>query len=44
MQMKYVFPIIMGFISYRSGVVALYFITSNVFAIGQQLYVNSKQK
>lgn len=44
MQMKYVFPIIMGFISYRSGVIALYFITSNIFAIGQQIYVNSKHK
>lgn len=43
-QMKYVFPFLMAFISYSSGVVALYFITSNIFAIGQQLYVNKTGK
>ena len=44
MQMKYVFPFIMAFISYSSGVVALYFITSNIFAVGQQIYVNKTEK
>lgn len=44
MQMKYVFPFIVAFIAYSlSGAVALYWITSNVFAIGQQLYANKKK-
>jgi YidC/Oxa1 family membrane protein insertase len=44
MQMKYVFPFIVAFISYSlSGAVALYWITSNLFAIGQQLYANKKK-
>lgn len=44
-QMKYVFPVIIVFIAYRvSGAVALYWITSNIFAIGQQLYANRKKK
>lgn len=44
-QMKYVFPVMMAFIAYSiSGVVALYFITSNIFAIGQQIYVDKKRK
>ncbi len=43
MQMKYVFPFIVAFIAYSvSGAVALYWITSNVFAIGQQIYSNKK--
>ncbi|MEK7175673.1 MAG: YidC/Oxa1 family membrane protein insertase [Patescibacteria group bacterium] len=41
MQMKYFFPVIMGFFAYQlSGVIALYFIISNIFAIGQQIYFN----
>ena len=45
MQMKYFFPILMAFISYTiSSAVALYFITSNLFAIGQELYVRAKYK
>ncbi len=44
MQMKYMFPFIMAFISYSSGVIALYFITSNLFAVGQQIYVNKTEK
>jgi YidC/Oxa1 family membrane protein insertase len=41
MQMKYFFPVIMGFFAYQlSGVIALYFIISNIFAIGQQIYLN----
>ena len=44
MQMKYVFPFIVMLIAYRlSGAVALYWITSNIFAIGQQIYVNKKK-
>lgn len=43
-QMKYVFPFVIGFIAYSvSGAVALYWVTSNVFAIGQQIYVNKKK-
>jgi len=44
-QMKYVFPFVVAFIAYSvSGAIALYWITSNVFAIGQQLYANRKSK
>lgn len=44
-QMKYIFPFIVGFIAYSvSGAVALYWITSNIFAIGQQIYANKKGK
>lgn len=44
-QMKYVFPFVIAFIAYSvSGAVALYWITSNIFAIGQQLYANKKRK
>lgn len=39
MQMKYIFPFVVAFIAYTiSGAVALYWITSNLFAVGQQLY------
>lgn len=44
-QMKYVFPIILFFISYAlPGAVALYLATSNMFVIGQELYVRKKYK
>lgn len=43
LQMKYVFPIVVFFISYNiSGVVALYWFTSNMFTIAQELYVRRK--
>jgi YidC/Oxa1 family membrane protein insertase len=43
LQMKYFFPIIVFFISYKiSGVVALYWLTSNLFTIGQEFYVRRK--
>jgi len=42
-QMKYFFPILMTFISYTiSSAVALYLITSNIFAIGQEMYIKKK--
>lgn len=42
-QMKYVFPIIVIFISYSiSGALALYWITSNLFSIGQEMYIKKK--
>ncbi len=44
MQMKYVFPFIIALIVYRSGIVALYFITSNIFAVAQQIYVKKTEK
>src|SRR3989338_7806903 len=44
-QMKYIFPFVVAFIAYSvSGAVALYWITSNIFAIGQQVYANKKKK
>lgn len=42
-QMKYFFPVIVFFISYNiSGVIALYWLTTNLFSIGQELYVRRK--
>lgn len=44
MQMKYVFPFLVAFIAYSiSGAVALYWITSNIFAVGQQIYAGKKK-
>lgn len=44
-QMKYIFPFIVAFIAYSvSGAIALYWIVSNIFAIGQQVYINKKRK
>lgn len=44
MQMKYVFPLLIAFIAYRvSGATALYWITSNAFTIGQQIYTKRKK-
>ena len=43
-QMKYVFPFVVTFIAYSiSGAVALYWIVSNMFTIGQQIYFNKKK-
>ena len=42
-QMKYVFPVIMFFISYQiSGVIGLYFFATNLFSIAQELFVRRK--
>ena len=44
MQMKYVFPFLIAFIAYRiSGAVALYWITSNLFMVAQQIYVKKEK-
>ena len=44
MQMKYVFPFVVALIAYSiSGAVALYWITSNIFTVGQQIYIKRKQ-
>ncbi len=40
LQMRYIFPVIAFFISWSiSGAIALYWITSNVFTVGQELYI-----
>ncbi|MFZ2048900.1 MAG: YidC/Oxa1 family membrane protein insertase [Minisyncoccia bacterium] len=42
-QMKYFFPVLVFFISYNiSGVIALYWLTSNIFTIGQEIVVRKK--
>ncbi len=42
-QMKYFFPVIVVFISYSiSAAVAIYWVTSNVFAIAQEIYIRKK--
>jgi YidC/Oxa1 family membrane protein insertase len=42
-QMKYVFPFLVFFISYKiSGVIALYWLTTNLFTIGQEIVVRKK--
>jgi len=42
-QMKYLFPIVVTFISYSiSGALSLYWITSNVFSIVQEMYIKKK--
>jgi len=44
LQMKYVFPFLVAFIAYSiSGAVALYWITSNLFMVGQQIYIKKKE-
>lgn len=44
-QMKYLLPIIVLFISYKiSGVIALYWLTTNLFSIGQELFVRNQIK
>jgi YidC/Oxa1 family membrane protein insertase len=43
LQMKYFLPIFMAFIAYTiSSAVALYLITSNIFAIFQEIYIKRK--
>jgi len=44
-QMKYIFPVIVFFISYSiSGVIALYWLTTNLFSIAQELFVRRNVK
>lgn len=44
-QMKYFFPVMVFFISYRiSGVIALYWFTTNLFSIGQEIFVRKNIK
>lgn len=39
LQARFVFPLIIGFIAYSSGVLALYFIASNLFMVAQEFVV-----
>jgi len=42
-QMKYVLPFVIIFVAYvASAAVALYWITSNIFAIGQEIHVKNR--
>jgi YidC/Oxa1 family membrane protein insertase len=42
-QMKYLFPVLVFFISYNiSGVIALYWLTTNLFTIAQEIIVRRK--
>jgi YidC/Oxa1 family membrane protein insertase len=41
-QARYVLPLIMGVVAYASGAIALYFITSSLFAIAQEFYIRTK--
>lgn len=42
-QMKYFFPVMVFFIAYTiSGVIALYWLTTNLFTIGQEIFVRRK--
>lgn len=44
-QMKYVFPFLITFIAYNvSGAIALYWVTSNIFAVGQQIYAQKSHR
>lgn len=44
-QMKYFFPVLVFFISYKiSGVIALYWFTSNLFTIAQEIVVRKRIK
>ena len=44
-QMKYFFPVLVFFISYKiSGVIALYWLTTNLFSIAQVLFVRRNIK
>lgn len=43
MQMRYVLPIVVAVVAYHiSGAVSLYWITSNLFAIGQEMYARRR--
>ena len=38
-QARYVLPLVIAFIAYASGAIALYFITRNLVSIGQEFYI-----
>jgi YidC/Oxa1 family membrane protein insertase len=45
LQMKYIFPVMIFFISYHvAAALAIYWTTSNLFMIGQELYIRRQLK
>ena len=44
LQARFVLPLIIGFVAYSSGGIALYFITSNIVALAQEYMVRSSKK
>jgi YidC/Oxa1 family membrane protein insertase len=44
MQMRYFLPLVIGFISYSSGAIALYFVVSNAIMLLQTAYANYSKK
>ena len=45
LQMRYMFPVLTGFISYQlSAAISLYWITSNMFSVGQELFLRKSKK
>lgn len=42
LQVRYVLPLVIGFVAYASGAVALYFITSNLVSIVQEYIIRKK--
>jgi len=45
MNMRYFMPILLGYMAYvLSSAISIYWVTSNLFAIGQELYVRHKRK
>ncbi|MCX6713141.1 MAG: YidC/Oxa1 family membrane protein insertase, partial [Candidatus Vogelbacteria bacterium] len=45
MNMRYFMPVFVGYIAYTlSSAIAIYWLTSNIFAIGQELYIRSSRK
>lgn len=44
LQARFALPLIIGFVAFSSGAIALYFVTSNVFTIAQELLVTRKMR
>jgi membrane protein insertase Oxa1/YidC/SpoIIIJ len=44
LQARFVFPLLIGFIAFSSGVLALYFIASNLFMVVQELVVRGPER
>jgi YidC/Oxa1 family membrane protein insertase len=39
LQARYALPLVIGFVAYASGAIALYFVTRNLFSIGQEFFI-----
>ena len=44
LQARFVLPLIVGFVAYTSGAIALYFITSSIVALAQEYLVRANKK